>query len=83
MLLRPLLTSGSQDKKLQMAVYTSAPAIQFYSGNFLEGTLSRTAQPYATWQAWRWRANFCPTAQIIRNGRSLIASCVRAQSTSA
>ncbi|MGL5697754.1 MAG: galactose-1-epimerase, partial [Kluyvera sp.] len=40
----------SEDKKLQMAVYTSAPAIQFYSGNFLDGTLSRSPQPYAAWQ---------------------------------
>ena len=50
----------SQDKKLQMAVYTSAPAIQFYSGNFLEGTLSRTAQPYATWQGLALESEFLP-----------------------
>ena len=50
----------SQDKKLQMAVYTSAPAIQFYSGNFLDGTLSRTAQPYAAWQGLALESEFLP-----------------------
>lgn len=50
----------SQDKKLQMAVYTSAPAIQFYSGNFLKGTLSRTSQPYDTWQGLALESEFLP-----------------------
>ncbi len=50
----------SQDKKLQMAVYTSAPAIQFYSGNYLDGTLSRTNQPYAAWQGLALESEFLP-----------------------
>lgn len=50
----------SQDKKLKMAVYTSAPAIQFYSGNYLDGTLSRTAQPYASWQGLALESEFLP-----------------------
>jgi len=50
----------SQDKKLQMAVYTSAPAIQFYSGNFLDGTLSRTAEPYTAWQGLALESEFLP-----------------------
>ncbi|XPE53278.1 hypothetical protein ACNKHX_03405 [Shigella flexneri] len=31
----------SADEKLQLKVYTTAPALQFYSGNFLGGTPSR------------------------------------------
>lgn len=50
----------SEDKKLQMAVYTSAPAIQFYSGNFLDGTLSRSPQPYAAWQGLALESEFLP-----------------------
>ncbi|MFJ2975713.1 galactose-1-epimerase [Kluyvera sp. NPDC087067] len=57
---QPVANVWSQDKKLQMAVYTSAPAIQFYAGNFLEGTLSRTAQPYAAWQGLALESEFLP-----------------------
>ena len=50
----------SADEKLQMAVYTSAPAIQFYSGNYLDGTLSRSPQPYAAWQGLALESEFLP-----------------------
>lgn len=50
----------SQDKKLQMTVYTSAPALQFYSGNYLGGTPSRTEQPYADWQGLALESEFLP-----------------------
>lgn len=50
----------SQDEKLQLTVYTSAPAIQFYSGNFLDGTLSRSPQPYAAWQGLALESEFLP-----------------------
>ncbi len=50
----------SQDEKLQMTVYTSAPALQFYSGNYLAGTPSRTAQPYADWQGLALESEFLP-----------------------
>ncbi|WP_447863665.1 galactose-1-epimerase [Kluyvera sichuanensis] len=50
----------SQDEKLQMTVYTSAPAIQFYSGNYLDGTLSRSPQPYAAWQGLALESEFLP-----------------------
>lgn len=50
----------SQDEKLQMAVYTCAPAIQFYSGNFLDGTPSRSEQPYAAWQGLALESEFLP-----------------------
>ncbi|MFP5594982.1 galactose-1-epimerase [Kluyvera sp. 142486] len=50
----------SQDEKLRMTVYTSAPAIQFYSGNYLDGTLSRSPQPYAAWQGLALESEFLP-----------------------
>ena len=50
----------SQDEKLQMTVYTSAPALQFYSGNYLAGTPSRTAQPYDDWQGLALESEFLP-----------------------
>lgn len=50
----------SQDEKLQMKVYTSAPALQFYSGNFLDGTPSRGTEPYAAWQGLALESEFLP-----------------------
>ncbi|MFK3704411.1 galactose-1-epimerase [Klebsiella sp. NPDC088457] len=50
----------SQDEKLQMTVYTSAPALQFYSGNYLGGTPSRTDRPYADWQGLALESEFLP-----------------------
>ena len=50
----------SQDEKLQMTVYTSAPALQFYSGNYLGGTPSRTAQAYDDWQGLALESEFLP-----------------------
>ncbi len=42
---QPAAQVWSQDGKLQMTVYTSAPALQFYSGNYLGGTPSQTTEP--------------------------------------
>lgn len=50
----------SDDEKLQMKVYTSAPALQFYSGNFLDGTPSRGTTPYAAWQGLALESEFLP-----------------------
>ncbi|MGU9865877.1 galactose-1-epimerase [Kluyvera ascorbata] len=57
---QPIGYVWSQDEKLQMTVYTSAPAIQFYSGNYLDGTLSRSPQPYAAWQGLALESEFLP-----------------------
>lgn len=57
---RPAAHVWSQDEKLQMTVYTSAPALQFYSGNYLGGTPSRTAQPYDDWQGLALESEFLP-----------------------
>ncbi|POP46037.1 galactose-1-epimerase [Superficieibacter electus] len=50
----------SDDEKLQMAVYTSAPALQFYSGNFLKGTSSREPGTYDAWQGLALESEFLP-----------------------
>ncbi|RBP13553.1 galactose-1-epimerase [Pseudocitrobacter faecalis] len=50
----------SQDEKLQMKVYASAPALQFYSGNFLDGTPSRGSEPYTAWQGLALESEFLP-----------------------
>ncbi|VTN15116.1 Aldose 1-epimerase [Raoultella terrigena] len=57
---QPAAHLWSQDEKLQMTVYTSAPALQFYSGNYLGGTPSRTEQPYADWQGLALESEFLP-----------------------
>ncbi|QUJ05493.1 hypothetical protein KCP69_20700 [Salmonella enterica subsp. enterica] len=48
--------------------YTTAPALQFYSGNYLAGTPSAGRNCLCRQQGWRWKANCCRTARIILNG---------------
>lgn len=43
-----------------MVVYTSAPALQFYSGNFLGGTPSRGPEAYEDWQGLALESEFLP-----------------------
>ncbi|WP_297203335.1 galactose-1-epimerase [uncultured Pluralibacter sp.] len=50
----------SDDGKLAMKVFTSAPALQFYSGNYLAGTPSRGDEPYADWQGLALESEFLP-----------------------
>jgi len=50
----------SSDEKLQLQVYTTAPALQFYSGNYLGGTPSRETEPYADWQGLALESEFLP-----------------------
>ena len=57
---QPAAHLWSQDEKLQMKVYTSAPALQFYSGNYLGGTPSRGPEPYADWQGLALESEFLP-----------------------
>lgn len=78
---QPAAQVWSTDEKLQMTVYTTAPALQFYSGNYLGGTTAREHEEYSDWQGPRWRASSCRTARIIRNGRSRTACCARVKST--
>ncbi|MBB1200086.1 galactose-1-epimerase [Enterobacteriaceae bacterium 89] len=53
-------TLWSADEKLQLKVYTTAPALQFYSGNYLGGTPSRETQPYSDWQGLALESEFLP-----------------------
>lgn len=57
---RPAAHLWSSDKKLQMTVYTTAPALQFYSGNFLEGTPAREQGYYSDWQGLALESGFLP-----------------------
>ncbi len=43
-----------------MMVYTTAPALQFYSGNYLAGTPSRGPEPYADWQGLALESELLP-----------------------
>lgn len=47
---QPAAQVWSADEKLQMTVYTTAPALQFYSGNYLEGTTAREHDAYGARQ---------------------------------
>ncbi|MGL4723350.1 MAG: galactose-1-epimerase [Scandinavium sp.] len=57
---QPVATVWSADNKLELKVFTTAPALQFYSGNFLDGTPSREPQPYAAWQGLALESEFLP-----------------------
>lgn len=54
---REAATSYSAASGIVMKVYTEEPAIQFYTGNFLEGTLDRNGKPHAK------RSAFCLETQ--------------------
>lgn len=57
---QPAAHLWSQDKKLQMTVYTSAPALQFYSGNYLAGTPAREHGEYSDWQGLALESELLP-----------------------
>lgn len=59
-LTKPAAHLWSSDEKLQMTVYTTAPALQFYSGNFLEGTPAREQGHYSAWQGLALESEFLP-----------------------
>ncbi|MFV0576640.1 MAG: galactose-1-epimerase [Vibrio sp.] len=55
----PIARLVSSDKAVSMFVYTDKPAIQFYSGNFLAGTPSRTGE-YQDYQGIALETQFLP-----------------------
>lgn len=59
-LTKPAAHLWSSDEKLQMTVYTTAPALQFYSGNFLEGTPAREQGHYSALQGLALESEFLP-----------------------
>lgn len=56
----PVAKLWSADDKLLMQVYTTAPALQFYSGNYLGGTPSRDGESYADWQGLALESELLP-----------------------
>lgn len=59
-LTHPAAKLWSSDGQLAMTVYTSAPALQFYSGNYLEGTLSRERGTYHDHYGLALESQFLP-----------------------
>ncbi len=57
---QPAAQVWSADEKLQMTVYTTAPALQFYSGNYLGGTTAREHEEYSCWQGLALESEFLP-----------------------
>lgn len=57
---QPAARLWSADKQLQMTVYTTAPALQFYSGNYLEGTPARGGRTYSAWQGVALESELLP-----------------------
>ena len=57
---QPAAQVWSADEKLQMTVYTTAPALQFYSGNYLGGTTAREHDEYSDWQGLALESEFLP-----------------------
>lgn len=50
----------SADNLLQMTVYTTAPALQFYSGNYLEGTKARDKTHYRAYDGLALESEYLP-----------------------
>ena len=57
---QPAAHLWSSDNQLQMTVYTTAPALQFYSGNYLEGTPAREQGTYSAYQGLALESEFLP-----------------------
>ncbi|MFD3249291.1 galactose-1-epimerase [Rahnella aquatilis] len=50
----------SADGKVKMTMFTSAPAVQLYSGNFLGGTPNRSGGAYASYSGVALESEFLP-----------------------
>lgn len=59
-LLQPAAQLWAADKSLQLTLYTTAPAIQFYSGNYLAGTPAREQGTYEAWQGIALESELLP-----------------------
>ncbi|HEY3984442.1 galactose-1-epimerase [Cedecea sp.] len=57
---QPVAQVWSADGELEMAVYTTAPALQCYSGNYLAGTPARDGQNYSDWNGVALESGFLP-----------------------
>lgn len=57
---QPAAKLWSSDNRVQMTVFTSAPALQFYTGNFLAGTPAREQGTYSAYQGLALESEFLP-----------------------
>ena len=57
---QPAAQLWSADSKLKLTVHTSAPALQFYSGNYLDGTPARDQGSYNAFQGIALESEFLP-----------------------
>ncbi|WP_428945601.1 galactose-1-epimerase [Pantoea sp. FN060301] len=57
---QPAAELWSADGKLRLDVFTTAPALQFYSGNYLEGTPAREQGVYTAFQGIALESEFLP-----------------------
>lgn len=57
---KPAASLWSRDKRLKMIVYTNTPSLQFYCGNYLKGTPSRSSAPYKDWYGLALESGFLP-----------------------
>lgn len=55
---QPACIVDSADQQLQLRVYTTAPALQVYSGNYLHGTPARSGGIYQDWQGLALETGF-------------------------
>ncbi len=80
---QPAAHVWSADKQLEMAVYTSAPALQFYSGNYLDGTPRGGKTLHGHRQGLALESEFYPTALTARISRNRTVFYSPAMSTPA
>jgi len=57
---QPAAQLWSEDGKLQLTVMTAAPALQFYTGNYLAGTRAREQESYTAFQGIALESEFLP-----------------------
>ena len=62
----------SPDNKLSMELYTTKPAIQFYSGNFLTGTMGRNNRVYNIHAGFCLEPHYHPNSPNVINPISLL-----------
>ncbi|NIG74538.1 galactose-1-epimerase [Klebsiella sp. Ap-873] len=57
---QPVARVWSADGALEMKVFTTAPTLQFYSGNYLAGTPARDSANYSDWNGLALESGFLP-----------------------
>ncbi|MEZ3497940.1 galactose-1-epimerase [Pantoea sp. KPR_PJ] len=57
---QPAARLWSEDGQLELSVMTTAPALQFYTGNYLAGTRAREQESYTAFQGIALESEFLP-----------------------